>query len=436
MQPSSLSSDFIIYLSTILAACYLSFLFIKTKYMKKLDKQQKDIHKQNQLLEQLGKELQETKINFEEKVQERTEALGKEQARLRASIDNLAVGFIMTDKENIPISMNKAALRILTVESIPSIQSIPHLTRKGSGFSLEPEVSRCLQEKTTINLPEVTTKDRSLHIFISPIIVTTVHNSHDCIGTVILIQDVTEEKMLERSKDEFLSIASHELRTPLTSILGYIAYIKSYHLGNIHDPELIEMLDRINESGKRLIRMVNDLLDTSRLEQKRMQFKIQPVDISSTVKDIIKEYQVLAKEKNTRIEFVETDENLPHVKADPDRLKQIIINLLGNSLKFTENGEIIIKAETTPGNMIKVSIADTGRGISDETKNLLFKKFQQAADSIYTRDTGGTGLGLYISKLLAEGMQGTIQLEGSSVDKGTTFSFSLPTTTEQIEKPA
>jgi signal transduction histidine kinase len=194
----------------------------------------------------------------------------------------------------------------------------------------------------------------------------------------------------------------------------------------LKDPQLKEMIHDIHESSIRLIELVNDFLDTSRLEQGKIDFKIAPFEMETVIEECLKEYQTTGSEKKLYLNYVRPDKKLPLVSADRNRTKQVIINLIGNALKFTEVGGVTIET-IVEGNFIQTAIKDTGRGMSPQNQQLLFRKFQQAGNSIFTRDsTKGTGLGLYISKLIISGLKGSIGLLNSEEGKGSTFAFTLP----------
>lgn len=379
----------------------------------------------------LEEQLKIEKTSVEKKVVERTRELNDEKIKLEASINSLSVGFIMVDRGHNIITINQTARLSFCSSSTSPLATVQECTithiedeLKGS-LDLKGLINRCFSEKRALMLREVSHQNRYFKIFVTPIITIGV------IGAVILIDDITEAKIMERSKDEFFSIASHELRTPLTAIKGNTSLMKEYYTDKLNDPELKEMIKDIHESSVRLIGIVNDFLDMSRLEQGRMEFKKEPLAITELINETLKEYQPTSSQKNVALTFTKPSSSLPHIYADKNKVKQILINLLGNALKFTERGSITLSTEVV-GNFLKIFVTDTGRGIPLANQNLLFRKFQQANTSLLTRDTTkGTGLGLYISKLIAEGMGGTIKLENSLEGKGTTFSFSLPIATQQ-----
>jgi len=174
-----------------------------------------------------------------------------------------------------------------------------------------------------------------------------------------------------------------------------------------------------------LITIVNDFLNTSRLEQGKLEFKLAAFDLSDLVNEVIEEFR--AGDATAKIPIVTHLGAVPEAMADRDRLKEVLINLIGNSIKFTEIGTVKVSLKME-NERLKLSVKDTGRGIPQESQGLLFHKFQQASNNILTRDsTRSTGLGLYISKLLVTGMGGEIFLEKSAAGKGATFSVLIPT---------
>lgn len=296
---------------------------------------------------------------------------------------------------------------------------------KNAKFDLLKLVRYCIATGKSFEVSALNYGTKILRVYGAPVMLRT----DRILGTVIMIEDVTEQKLVERSKDEFFSIASHELRTPLTAIRGNTALIKDYFSEQLKDPNLKEMIEDIHQSSVRLIGIVNDFLDVSRLEQGKMKFNFEVFQFEDVVEDIIYDLGAVGKEKHLQLAFKNTKNSLPPIYADKNRVKQIVYNMVGNAMKFTTAGGITLWAEPVNG-MLKVYIQDTGLGISPEGQRLLFRKFQQTGASILTRDSShGTGLGLYISKLLVEKMNGAIWLAASEVNKGSTFCFTLPLAT-------
>ena len=227
---------------------------------------------------------------------------------------------------------------------------------------------------------------------------------------------------LDKLKDEFVSLASHELRAPMTVIKGSLSTILDGYAGET-SKEAKEFLTAAYSENDRLIRLVNNLLNISRIESGRLKFLVTNVDMSKLMKDVVTNLQMAAKEKSLRL-IIDKLDQLPFVLADEDKVREVLINLIGNAIKFTHQGGITVSAKVEK-DMLITSVADTGNGIAPEDQELLFKKFSQVSRGTYSRQTGGTGLGLYISKKIIEGLHGQIWLT-STVGQGTTFYFSLP----------
>jgi signal transduction histidine kinase len=191
-------------------------------------------------------------------------------------------------------------------------------------------------------------------------------------------------------------------------------------------PDLKEMIEDIHASSVRLIQIVNDFLNVSRLEQGKMEYKIENFDLPELIDKKITEVNSIAVPKGIAVQFERPTVAYPSAYGDKDRVGEVLLNLLGNGIKYSDKGAITVQIFLLQG-FLKVSVTDTGKGIAPEQQNLLFRKFQQTGKSLLTRDTTqATGLGLYISKLMTEQMGGQIFLEKSAPNVGSTFSFTVP----------
>ncbi len=359
---------------------------------------------------------------------EMTSSLLESRTRLIASVLSLTQGFIMTDRNNNIITLNGAARRLLGIDpSLPEASAnLTSIFSKAQGLNVGDKVQECFKNQTSSEAREIAFGDKFYTLFFSPVSI-----DGQAIGVVVLISDETEQKMLQRSRDEFFSIASHELRTPLTAIMGNVSLVKTMYTKVLEDPDLRQMMDDIDYSSKRLIAIVNDFLDMSSLELGKVKYASHPIDIVMLALEVVGEQERAGILHGLTLTVQKPSEPLPLVSGDVDRIKQIFGNLLSNSLKSTDKGGITISFKRTD-DLIETFVADTGRGISPENQKLLFQKFQQAADSILTRDTAkGTGLGLYIAKLIAKGMGGNVRFVSSELGKGTTFAFALKVATAQ-----
>lgn len=241
-------------------------------------------------------------------------------------------------------------------------------------------------------------------------------------------------RRLDKAKDEFVSIASHELRSPMTVIKGYVSMLLAGEAGETN-PEAREILTEIMVAIERQIRLVNDLLNVSRIESGAITIKLRDrVDAQNLAALLVQSFKPVIGQKNIILTIETPSSPLPKVQADTDMSVQILINLVSNALKFTSAGSVTISFEVK-GEYLITKVKDTGTGIPKEEQEHLFEKFSPIATKI-TRISGGTGLGLYISKNLAKLQGGDVWLEGSEVGKGSTFCLSLPLSQTESAKAA
>ncbi len=241
------------------------------------------------------------------------------------------------------------------------------------------------------------------------------------------LRDANEQlKDLDKLKDEFLSIASHDLRTPMTAIKGYLWMALNDRAGKIDNPALKRYLDISYASSERMISLINDLLNVSRIKAGRMQMVFQEIDFKEIADQVIAELASKSTEKSIALTY-KIEGKVPHIIADKQKLAEVLQNLVGNALKFTpDKGKITILAKTSKvAGIVEVGVTDTGVGLSKEDAAHLFEKFGRVEHS-YTaaKTTGGTGLGLYITKNYIEMHGGKVWVE-SELGKGTTFNFTL-----------
>jgi PAS domain S-box-containing protein len=235
------------------------------------------------------------------------------------------------------------------------------------------------------------------------------------------IEDISERKKLQRLKDEFIHTVSHELRTPLTTMREGITQIAEGLLGET-TPEQDEFLGIIVEDIDRLTRIINDLLDLSKIDAEMVSLRIRPVDFAEIVEGIRVAFQPRAREKGLDIRITCSRPSVV-AYADPDKMIQVFTNLVGNAVKFTDRGHIEIRVQAS-GEDLECSVSDTGRGIPESERPHIFDKFRQFGKMENPREKG-TGLGLYIVKKIIELHSGTIRVEGRP-EGGTRFTFTLP----------
>lgn len=390
-------------------------------------------HTQRAVLNVL-EDLEIEKKKIEETVQLRTKELTEEKAKLEASISSLPVGFAMIGTDHQLLIHNEILGTILDCKNEDISFGIIKERFKDS-FDLSNEISKIQDDGGVFSKNDIVFGNKFIKLFLAPVShTTTTTTTTEVLGFLLLVEDITDAKMLERTREEFFAVASHELRTPLTAIRGNMAMIKDFVLPGVNNPDLADMVNDSYNGAVRLIAIVNDFLDASRLEQGKVQFKIEPVDVGLVVEEVSKELEAVVLSKKLKLSFEVSDKDLPKINADRDRVKQIIFNLVGNAVNYTREGGVTIKA-STDDKFVKIAVTDSGVGISEINQQRLFKKFQQAQGEVLTRDmTKSTGLGLYISKMLAERMGGNIALDKSELGKGSTFSVNFPIAVDDVNK--
>ena len=240
-------------------------------------------------------------------------------------------------------------------------------------------------------------------------------------------------RQLDKAKDEFISIASHELRNPMAIIKGNISMILTGDAGEI-TKEVRDILTDIIVAVERQIRLVNELLDISRIEAGVINFRLNPaLHIEEIASLLVTSLKGIAKGQNVELVINRPTAPLPAVQADQDKVSQVLINLVTNAMRATQHGSIALGFQQK-GDHIVTSVTDTGVGIPAEQKELLFKKFSKPASSSVGTISSGSGLGLYISKKYIERQGGDIWLEKSSPGAGSIFCFSLPVAGSEAAK--
>ena len=231
---------------------------------------------------------------------------------------------------------------------------------------------------------------------------------------------------MSQAKTSFLANMSHELRTPLNAILGYTELILDNIYGEMPD-KMRGVLERVLNNGRHLLGLINDVLDLSKIEAGQFTLSLTDYSLNSLVQTVFVAVEALSTEKHLLLK-IEAPSDLPMGRGDERRLSQVLINLVGNAIKFTDAGEVTIKASAANGSFT-VAVHDTGPGISESDQTKIFEEFLQADGSL-TRTKGGTGLGLPIARKIIEMHGGRLWVE-SALGYGSTFSFSIPISVER-----
>ncbi|MFA5107183.1 MAG: GAF domain-containing sensor histidine kinase [Patescibacteria group bacterium] len=230
-------------------------------------------------------------------------------------------------------------------------------------------------------------------------------------------------KQLDEAKNEFISIASHQLRTPLTGIQGWLSMLVDGDFGKI-DEEKLNILKQVLDASKRMVRMVNLFLNITKIEAGKFVLDKKPAQIEELIQTELIEIIKVAEEKGLKLEYKKPAKKLPALMVDSDKLKDVILNLVDNAIKYTPQGSVTVSVQKINGN-ISVSVKDTGRGIPPDDAKRLFTKFVRG-EGIAQVQPDGSGLGLYIAKRIVDAHGGQIWVESEGLGKGSTFIFTLP----------
>ncbi|ADJ26484.1 multi-sensor signal transduction histidine kinase [Dehalogenimonas lykanthroporepellens BL-DC-9] len=340
------------------------------------------------------------------------EAVSAEKAKLSTVLNNMVDGVILTDKEGIISTANRTASKLFGFEDKNvSGKSIIEVVRE---HEVDAVLVRCLQtsKEQSAQFESAVTK-RFIRVIAAPVI------DGKPSEILLLFQDLTELRNLQTMRKELVGNISHELRTPIT---GIKAMVETLHDGAIDDKEAAkDFLTRIESEVDRLAQTVSELTELSRIETGKAELRLEPLDLNVLVKDVIEQLQPLAERQQVTVSAT-LAKDLPEVLADRDRIRQTIINLVHNAVKFNRVGGNVKLYTKTNNNEVIVDISDTGIGISKDDLPHVFERFYKADRA---RSKSGSGLGLAIAKHTIQAHNGKIWV-ASEQGNGSTFSFSLP----------
>lgn len=337
--------------------------------------------------------------------------------QLESVLDNMINGIVMIDKNGKIVLMNRRAEEVLGFSARELVGR--HFAEAKQQYELSQMIQEGLKnkehlrEEITFYFPE----ERLLELNLVPI-----HpDDNEFSGVLLVLQDVSAIRRLERMRSEFVANVSHELKTPITAVKGFAETLLG---GAVNDEETARsFLQIIYDESDRLNRLIGDILELSKIESRRVPLVFSPVEVDSFISKSVKLMESEASRKN--IELSMNIEPGLYVEADEDRLRQIVMNLLSNGINYTpDGGRVSVKVEGIGDDHIRISISDSGIGIPKKDLPRIFERFYRV-DKARSRSSGGTGLGLSIVKHLVELHKGTISVT-SSLGVGSTFIIELP----------
>ncbi|MBC2177696.1 cell wall metabolism sensor histidine kinase WalK [Listeria booriae] len=356
----------------------------------------------NQLAQSLEKQMQEIELN---------------QQRLSGIVQNLVSGVMLINQRKQIVMTNPMMEQIIGEKDMTGKAYYEVL----KSFALTQLVDQCMDQKTfqqeeiTIYFP----REQILDANVSPIL----SRTGSITGVIVLLHDITEIRRLENVRSEFVANVSHELKTPVTALKGFAETLLD---GAMYDEELLKkFLTIIKEESDRLHRLIMDILELSRIEQKHVSMNLEEVDVEDVVIATMDTVRALAVEKG--IQLIPPNLAAPiMIQAERDRLQQILINLISNAIVYTpQNGEVSVGVtENTANETVTITVTDNGIGIPVKDIDRIFERFYRV-DRARSRHSGGTGLGLSIVKHIVESCGGQINVE-SIEGEGTTFTVILP----------
>lgn len=404
-------------------------------------KHQDEIGKLTELFNAMALKLKQGYAEREQKTRDEMRDLEAGKGGDDAMLANISDGVIATDESGFIVVVNNAALRSLGLErkgiiGKKAVEVIPMQDEEGKSLlDSERPIQKVLATgkgiTTTVSTPYYYVRANKERF---PAAITATPVTFNFNGKVIkmieIFRDVTKEKEIDRQKNEFISIASHQLRTPLGSMRWNLELLESEIACSPKEAQ--ERLGEIYKSNRRVIRLVGDLLDVSRIEQGRVEDIPEQTNISDIVTSAIKEMDPEAHEKSVSIAMNIKKSDTPDITIDAKRFREVIQNLLANAVRYTPpNGRVSIEIDHTD-HSLEIAVSDTGIGIPEKEKPRIFSKYARAQNAALV-DTEGSGLGLYIVKSYIIGWGGTIRFE-SKEGKGTTFHISLPLTPKQADE--
>jgi PAS domain S-box-containing protein len=343
--------------------------------------------------------------------------LEEEKNKTQSIITNLADGLLFFDRESKLSLINSQAKDFFKIDAEKIVGlSLRELSQISEIAPLANLFGRKIKKVFRKELP--ISKNLILEVSTTPIL-----KRKEGSGSLVILHDITREKTIERLKTEFVSISAHQLRTPLSKIKWALTTLLDGDLGKI-TPDQKEVLEKSYESNEKMLILINDLLNLSKIEEGRYLFKLTSCQIEEIIQSIIDSHQEKIKIRKIKIEFKKPKKKLPKVKVDLEKIKLAIDNLVDNALKYTPVGGKAIISLKKSEKEICFQIKDTGVGIPKNQQDRIFSKFFRASN-IKRMQSEGTGLGLFIAKNIIEAHKGKIWFE-SEEKKGSTFYFTLP----------
>jgi|WetSurMetagenome_2_1015567.scaffolds.fasta_scaffold00606_16 signal transduction histidine kinase len=361
--------------------------------------------------------------NMVGEIQIKNRKLSEGLGRLQSLVESVKLGVIMVDLSLNVILANSAANKILGKPDNKKISFKDFAEKTKGSVNISQALSYYVHTGTPLNVQEVLIKDRYFRFFMSPVrdIV-----EKTFIGAVVVMEDITEQKKLDKMRTEIISITSHQLRTPSTIIKGNLEMVLGGDFGKINKQQK-ELLNDTYAGNERMIRLINDLMDVAKIDEGKFKLVTEPAQLEDVVAEVIKNIMPLAKEKKVSLSYDYPASPLPPVKINRQKVVQVIQNIIDNAINyssFDNKGKVSVEIQEV-SNSLEFIVKDNGIGIPKDEQDKMFERFSRGSNTAKLDPGKGSGLGLYIAKAVVEQGGGRIWFE-SEENKGTTFHVTFP----------
>jgi two-component system sensor histidine kinase VicK len=370
----------------------------------------------------MSKKLFSSRQTLEAKMKE----LSSEHGKISSLVESVRLGVVMVDLNLNVILSNDAARAVFGKPTVKGV-SFRDMSEKIKGsLNISQALSFYVRSGQPLNIQEVMIDERYYRLFMSPVrdIVQKIF-----IGAVMVMEDITEQKNLDKMRTEIVSITSHQLRTPATIIKGNLDMVLGGDVGKVPQKQR-ELLTDTYLGNERMIHLINDLMDASKIEEGKFVFPKEPVDFEELVAEVVAEVTPLADKKHVKMQFTRSAAPPPKASISRQKVKQVLQNLIDNAIKYSsagDKGKVVIEVKPA-GNFLEFSVKDNGIGIPVSDQNKIFERFARGSNSTRLDPGGGSGLGLYIAKAVVEQGGGKIWFD-SKEGEGTAFFATFPIAT-------
>lgn len=392
---------------------------------KKLELNALQLEKTKINLQNLLKDLTKERNKIERQFVARTDELEQEKNKLNQITRTMTTGAILLDTHGRVTFVNRVARKLLCLKENDNKKVLHALYKIFKGIPIKEHVKKCLEGESA-KISEIPLDDKIFEMSFECFPKGTNHKEVFS-GYFIWIKDITEEKILERSKNELVAVVSHQLRTPLTVIKGNTEMLLDKSFGTLND-EQQDIVMQTAEANERLIRLINNMLDLAKMQTENLQMVMERVYIGEILELIVSDLRFYAQKHVASVHYVKPKQKIPAVMGDKTRLRQVFQNLIENAIRYCRDTEeekcsVNISVDISDTSL-SVHIADNGIGIPKKEQSKLFKRFYRASNAI-KHDSHGSGLGLSTVKSIVDQLHGDIWFD-SKENEGTTFHVSFP----------